>query len=358
MKILMFGAINSTHSAKWANSLVELGHQVMLVCGKTNRKKVEFSEKVIIHVLKFPGKLGYYLNVPIVKKIFREYKPDVVNVHYASGYGTLARLAKLHPLVISCYGSDIFDYPYRNKFNMYNIRKNLKYADALASTSHIMANRARAILNDCNLKIAVTPFGVNVDKFKPISVVHDKKHPIIGIVKYLEPIYDIPLLLKAFKIVYEKSIIKPELLIYGGGDLLTKLQVLAKELGIENHVSFKGTIPNAEVPNVINKMDIFVNCSKHESFGVALVEAMACGIPVVATDTPGFREVVDDGKTGIVLKDRQPETFANALLSLLNDEGLRKKYGEEGRKKVLREYNWTDNVKIMEELYYSLVEKH
>lgn len=357
MKILFFGAINSTHSAKWVNSLTELGHQVMFVCSKTNEKQVDFSEKVIIHVLKYPGKLGYYLNVPEVKKIFREYKPDVVNVHYASGYGTLARLAKLRPLVLSCYGSDVFDYPFHNKFNMYNIRKNLKYADAIASTSHVMADKAKEILNDPNLKVTVTPFGVNIDKFKPMNVVHDKKYQIIGIVKYLEPIYDIPLLLKAFKIVCERAVVTPMLLIYGGGTLLPQLQMLAKKLGIEEYVSFKGTIPNNEVPEAINGMDVFVNCSIRESFGVALVETMACGIPVVATDTPGFREVVDNGKTGIILEDRQPETLARALLSLLNDEDLRKKYSAEGRKKVLQLYDWNKNLKLMEELYYSLLRK-
>ncbi|MGX8690946.1 MAG: glycosyltransferase, partial [Bacteroidaceae bacterium] len=87
------------------------------------------------------------------------------------------------------------------------------------------------------------------------------------------------------------------------------------------------------------------------SFGVALVEAMACGIPVVATDTVGFREVVADAETGYVLKDRDPETMAQALLKLLSDKDLRERMGAAGRKRVLENYDWEQNVTTMENLF-------
>ena len=121
---------------------------------------------------------------------------------------------------------------------------------------------------------------------------------------------------------------------------------------------FFGTIPNAQVAGALQSFDVFVNCSVKESFGVAIVEAMSCGLPVVATDTAGFREVVDDGVTGFILADREPETMAEKIIELLNDSNLRKGMGFAGRKKVLELYDWEKNISIMENLYKKLSDKN
>lgn len=359
MKIMIIGAANSNHTKRWANALIERGHEILLVCRPDQKDDIgDLSPRVKTIYLKYGGQTySYFLNVPVMKQIFRKYKPDVVNAHYASGYGILARLSNLKPLVISVWGSDVFEYPNRNALCHSILKKNLNYADAVASTSHAMAKEVRKILNNSEKEVTVTPFGVDVKRFCPVDDKTEHKQPVIGIVKYLEPIYDIPLLITAFSILYKKSELKPTLAIYGGGHLLEELKQLTCRLGVEQVVMFYGTIPNTEVPKVLNTFDIFVNCSKQESFGVAIVEAMACMLPVVATDTPGFREVVDDGKTGLVLKDRRPETMAEALSKLLEDKELCQKFGYNGRKKVLAEYDWNKNVETMENLYRNLVKK-
>lgn len=359
MKILLIGALNSNHTKRWANAMAIRGHEVLVA-----HRPDQFDDMGDLHpyvktvALKYGGRsYSYYLNVPILKKIYQEFAPDVVNAHYASGYGLLARLAKVRPLVISMWGSDIFDYPYRNKFNHSVIIKNLNYCDAIASTSFAMADEARKVLGQPNKEIIVTPFGVNIYRFMPANKCTSNERPIIGIVKYLEPIYDIPLLIKAFAIVHKKSEIKPLLHIYGGGRLLEELKDLANTLGVGDDVVFFGTIPNAQVADALQSFDVFVNCSVKESFGVAIVEAMSCGLPVVATDTVGFREVVDDGVTGFILADREPETMAERIIELLKDAGLRKEMGSAGRKKVLELYDWEKNISLMENLYKSLNDK-
>lgn len=358
MRIMLFGSLISTHSAKWVNSLAARGHEVMLVSYPIQSKKnIQFDSKVTVHLLHFAGKLGYYLNVLEVKKLVKSWKPDVVNVHYASGFGTLTRLAGVHPLVVSCYGSDVFTYPFLNRFNLYNIKKNLNYADAVCCTSHIMADQARLVLGNPNKKITVTPFGVNVKNCTPTTKKIDNKRPIIGIVKYLEPIYDLPLLINAFNLLYQQSENKPLLKIYGDGHLRDELISLTEKLGIKDSVYFMGPIPNIEVPNAVNEMDIFVNCSQKESFGVNMVEAMACEVPVVATDTAGAREVINQNVTGIVLPDRNPETMASIFKELLADKDRRIAMGKAGRERVLRLYDWEKNVIIMENLYQLLTKK-
>lgn len=355
MKIMLIGAATSNHTKRWINSLSRKGHDVLLLCrGDQKDEQGEIDSKVKIHYLRFGGGIGYYLNVIEARKVYKTFKPEVVNAHYATGYGTLARLAMLRPLVISCWGSDVYEYPYLSKHNRNLLRKNLTYADAIASTSYAMAEQAKWACGNNKKTVTVTPFGVDVKKFAPREKEkHDR--PIIGIVKYLEPIYDIPLLIKAFSIVYKHEDTKPILEIYGDGSLKNELIALTQELEVQDCVHFNGTIPNTQVPEVLNSFDVFVNCSKAESFGVAVVEAMACEIPVIVTNTEGFKEVVVDGETGIVLKDRKPETMAKALTTLLHDKEMCSIMGKKGRERVLDIYDWDKNVMVMEKLYEDVI---
>jgi glycosyltransferase involved in cell wall biosynthesis len=199
--------------------------------------------------------------------------------------------------------------------------------------------------------VTVTPFGVDVNQFKKDENRKYNERPVIGIIKYLKPIYNIPLLIKAFAIVKEKATIKPLLHIYGSGPLKDELVSLTRELGIYDDVIFFETIPNIEVPKALNTMDIFVNSSNVESFGVNIVEAMACGLPVVATPCPGPKEVIDNGVTGVVLKDWDYEELAEELIKLVESKTLREQYGKAGREKVLREYDWSKNVETLIKVY-------
>lgn len=357
MKVLFIGSQKSNHSKKWVNNLVARGHEVLLVCQNEGiDSSVEFDCRVKTHMLKFGGSKSYIMNVPELKRIYKDYKPDVVNVHYASGYGLMATLARVRPLVLNCYGSDIFVAPQGSKIIKYIVKKILNLADAVAATSKAMAVEAERIMGDSSKRVTVTPFGVDVSLFKKDENRSYSTRPIIGIIKYLKPEYNIPLLLNAFAIVSERSAVKPLLHIYGSGPLKDEFIALSKELGIFDDVTFFDTIPNQEVPKALNTMDVFVNSSNVESFGVNIVEAMACELPVVATPCPGPKEVIDNGITGVVLSSWDPKEFADELIKLVESPALRERYGKAGREKVLREYDWSKNVETLIDVYNKVVQ--
>lgn len=358
MKILILAAADSNHTKKWVNSLAIRGYDVLLVSRMDQTGMIsEISSKVQYQSLRFGGGIGYYLNSFQLRRILRQFNPDVVNAHYATGYGTLARISNARPFVISCYGSDVYDFPYHSNFNLKLLKKNLFWADAIASTSESMAEHVKKILSEDNLDITVTPFGVDTDVFKLFKKKCNKR-PVIGIVKYLEPVYDIELLIKAFSIVCKTTKYDPVLMIYGGGSLENELRLLSEELCVSESVIFKGTVKNEEIPEALNEFDIFVNCSKMESFGVTVVEAMSCECPVIVTQTEGYKEIVVDGETGIVLSDREPETMAKAMVYLLDDQEKRIKMGKQGRKRVKEKYDWEKNVMIMERLFHNVAQKY
>src|SRR5690606_19603704 len=91
------------------------------------------------------------------------------------------------------------------------------------------------------------------------------------------------------------------LVVAGGGELLDRYRERARAAGVASRVHFLGSVPHAELPGVLRSADVLVLTTEPpESFGIVLIEAMACGLPTIATDYPGVRAVVDDGETGLL----------------------------------------------------------
>lgn len=114
------------------------------------------------------------------------------------------------------------------------------------------------------------------------------------------------------------------------------LHRLVTELGLEDRVTFSGQVPDAT--RYVQLMDIAVNASDHEPFGIVLLEAMALGVPVVAVDAGGPAEIVQDGVSGLLVATADPERFADALHRLAGDAALRERLAEAGRARYDAEF--------------------
>jgi glycosyltransferase involved in cell wall biosynthesis len=150
------------------------------------------------------------------------------------------------------------------------------------------------------------------------------------------------------------------LTIVGKGPLRGELEHMAADLGVMNVTTFTGWVPYAEVPAYLNQLDIFVAPSRmeSESFGVAILEASSCGIPVVVSDVGGLPEVVKHGETGVVVESENVGAFAEAMHRLICDRTLRKRMGDAGRNRVVSQYQWEANVSLMEDVYLRVLRKH
>jgi phosphatidylinositol alpha-mannosyltransferase len=126
--------------------------------------------------------------------------------------------------------------------------------------------------------------------------------------------------------------------------------------GVRERVRLLGAVPNDELPPIHAAGEVFVAAATgQESFGIALVEAMAAGLPVVATDIPGYREVVTDGVDGLLVPPRDPEALAAGLVRVLTEPQLAERLGRAGRERA-RSYDWSIVVDRLEELYGRAVE--
>jgi len=140
-----------------------------------------------------------------------------------------------------------------------------------------------------------------------------------------------------------------KLLIIGEGELKTNLIKLRSELGLDDRVLFLGH--RDDIPSLLNLMDIFVLSSRLEGCSISILEAMASGKPVIATSVGGNPELVLEGKTGLLFPSAEPEKLAETVIQLLKDEKLRKRMGEEGRKRVKEKFSKESMVKNYGELY-------
>lgn len=337
MRIVLLSAATSVHTQRWANAYVERGLEVHLVT--QHPTTVGYHRSVAVHGLPHFGGLGYLLNGWRLARLLRELKPDVVNAHYATGYGTLARSIRGVPLVLNVWGSDVFDFPGKSALHRWWVRRNLLRASQVVSTSEVMADRTRELVPE-RVRPVVVPFGVDTRTYAP-GPRNDARAVVVGTVKTLAPVYGIDVLIRAFALLVERT---PgamlRLRIVGDGPSRGELQELVVDQGVEQLVEFAGAVPHAQVLAELQRMDVFCALSRQESFGVAVIEASACALPVVVSDAGGLPEVVKDGVTGRVVPRNDPGAAASAMAQLVSSADLRQQWGTAGRAHVQANYEW------------------
>ncbi len=353
MRILYLAHSGSPHNQKWVRHFVRRGDEVH-IASLVN----EPIEGAIVHPLHRPTgtKLDYFFNIGLVKRLVKELKPDILHSHYAISYGFLGALSGYHPFVISIWGMDVLGFPKTSFLHRRILCWSLSQTDAVCATSQQLAEAVKSYLSNSKDPV-VTPFGIDLEGFCPATS-NKEKGLTIGIIKSLEPKYGVEYLICAFAQMQEK-LPNSRLLIVGGGYLRQGLEKLASELRVSEKIKFTGPVAHASVPAWLNQIDIFVNPSVHESetFGVAVLEASAMEIPVIVSRIGGLPEVVQEGITGFLVPPKDVNTIAKKIELLASDVNLRRRMGKAGREFVTKNYDWNENVKIMERLYDSLVER-
>lgn len=356
-KILLLGDANSSHTVKWAMGVASCGFTVKLFSLTPYSGGVLTENEIEVHSTanSSRNKYMYPFASSEVKELIREFKPDILHAHYASSYGFLGALSGFHPFVVSVWGSDVYDFPHKGFLQKAIFKFNLKRADRICSTSHIMAEEIKKYTGK---QITVIPFGVDLNAFKPLSVHHVFEHNaiVIGTVKTLEEGYGIEYLIDAFSRLRVRLKNYPiKLLIIGKGSLEKELKTKVKDMLIEGDTVFTGFVAPSGVPYYHNMLSIAVFPSLSESFGVSVVEAMACEKPVVVTNVGGLPEVVENNVTGLVVPPANTKKLADALEILVKDESMRIAFGKQGRQRVERLYNWENNLSSMVNVYKELL---
>jgi D-inositol-3-phosphate glycosyltransferase len=212
-------------------------------------------------------------------------------------------------------------------------------------------------------KISVAPCGVDLGLFTAAgpAAPRPRRHRILSVGR-LVPRKGVDLVIRALPQLAAAGYHDVELLIVGGGadsgvlhadPEVRRLMALAAELGVQSQVELLGQVPRAEMPAIFRSADVVVCTPWYEPFGIVPLEAMACGVPVVAAAVGGLRDTVVDHGTGIHVPPRDPEAITSALALLLGNPALQAELGAAGQKRARSRYSW-DRVAAETEKAYQL----
>lgn len=366
MRILLLSDTYSEHTEKWALGLASRGYEIGLF--SFNKSSYPwYQNKTHITVLYEPNeksysnsvldKLSYVKYVGSLKKSIQLFKPDILHAHYATSYGLIGALSGFHPFVISAWGTDVMKFPQKNIVFKSILKYNLKNAEAICATSNTIKDYLVPITSQ---SIHVIPFGVDMNEFckKNVSSLFDSQTFVVGSIKPLEKIYNIDVLIQAFSVFKSKHSQQPiKLIIIGEGSEELNLKKQVSDLKLMDEVVFTGRIPFSEVSRYFNMLDVFVNISDYESFGVSVIEAMACELPVIVTNTGGLKEIVENDNFGSLVEIKNVNQTAQEIEKYFLDRDKKARVGINARKKVMEKYNWHDNIEQMITLYKQVIKR-
>jgi glycosyltransferase involved in cell wall biosynthesis len=267
------------------------------------------------------------------------------------------------PVVVSLHGSDVFVaerlWPARHA-----AQRTFGRIDWITACSHDLGSRTAA-LGAAADRITVIPYGVDASRFCPDPASREAIRRQYGIAG------DVPVLFTAGRFVRKKGFEhlidavagltprwpKLRLLIAGGGDLEEELRARARQRGVAERVHFVGVLAQGHVAAHLAAADIAVMPSVHDEAGNVdglpntVLEAFASGTPLVATRVGGIPSVVTDGRTGVLVPERDSEALANAIDALAADPGRRAALGLAAREESLRERTWERVAEQFEVVY-------
>jgi glycosyltransferase involved in cell wall biosynthesis len=287
-------------------------------------------------------------------------RPDVVHVQHPLErlryVRDVARLERTRwPLVVtahSFFGEHTDDVIHRF------MAPNLHAADRVIAVSPHIADQAVSLGVD-HARVRVIRSGIDVDRFRPgdraaarsfLSVAPDR--PTVLFVGNLEPRKQVDVLLRGLA-----QVPGADLAIIGTGhsagadDQTAPLHALVADLGLGERVRFEGRVDGATLMRWYAAADVFALASSSEAQGIVALEAMACGLPVVASAVGGLVGTVEDGRTGYLVPSGHVEPLARRLGDLLSDAQRRQAMGDAARAHVVREFTWQRAVDATLEVY-------
>lgn len=293
-------------------------------------------------------------------RLFRREAAAVVHCHdiQAATYGTLAGCIARVPTILTMHGLGIF----RQKRSASLLPRLGRWMDRVIFVGHWLQRYAEDEFGMVPRRPMVIHNGVDVGAFSPgegepalraeLGIAADAV--VVGTVGNLRPVKDYPCLVRAFARA-RQSVPGAVLLFVGDGVERPTLEALAQELGIAEAVRFAGD--RNDVPRLLRLFGVFALSSKTEGISVALLEAMATGLPAVVTDTGGNPEVLAEGETGHLVPVGDAERLGDALAGLLSDPDRRRAWGAAARERVVADFSFERMLREYEALYGQLARR-
>jgi len=350
--------------------LAKLGHDVTVFTSRYPAGDYKYPEIIEVRRFRPLFRIG---NAPFIPQLFNIKDYDIVHLHYPFFFGgeIICLLKKLQSTkyVITYHNDVLLEGQIKIFLDRYHkmvMNTVLKNAEIIFTLSMDYARHSimKDILKEKKPLVMEMPNGVDLEKFNPnVGYAEIKtRHGIggediilfVGALDHAHYFKGLEYLLKSFAKLKDSN---SYLVIVGDGELKEYYISLAKKLDIFNKTIFAGKVSNEDLPKYYAASDLVVLPSTGiENFPLVLLEAMAAGKPVITSNIPGVRVVVNEGIDGFLTKPKDVEGLASKVQYLLENKDIRKKFGREGRKKVEEKYSWEKIAKNLEKIYKEIIE--
>jgi len=353
-----------------ALGLARLGHDVTVFTAQYPHGEYADSEEFTVCRLPALFRIG---NAPFLPGLLGLKGFDIIHLHHPFIFGAemvwAVSKARAMPYVLTHHNDLIGDGMRRHLFDAYSAVSAKLVSGGASRFAAVSLGHAAS----CNLTpffrkrwdhVVEVPNGVDTDLFHPkldgnsVRRRHDISHCarivlFVGVLDRAHHYKGVDYLLRVFSQVDGDNNV---LMIVGDGELKDQFVNLAGQLGIAYRVCFVGAVPHSDLGPYYAAADVLVLPSfAPESFGLVLVEAMACGKPVIAHDSPGVRSVVREGVDGFLVQAGEARDLASRMKSLLEDPLQCRRMGEQGRARVENNYTWPKIVSRLVQVYEAVL---
>jgi glycosyltransferase involved in cell wall biosynthesis len=349
----------SIHTQRWTEYFATRGHVVHLITYDPMGRDIQ---GVTEHIITSRWKNLYLSFIPrhsAIKKLVKKIRPDLIHAHFIAKYGFHLMGLNVRPLVVSAWGDDILILPKKSRLIYLYTKKVLTNVDRVYAVSHNICNQIITDFNTPADKVRYLPFGIDLDLFTPLP---DKKPGDRTTVEVFSnrgffPVYDNETLVRGFASAYqENSLLR--LTLKGEGPDEQRVRDLVSSLGISDVVTFKKKTDYNDVPNDYRNADIFVTTSQSDGTPVSVLEAMASGLPCIATTVGGIPEWIEDKKNGLLISPGSPEDLAEKILLLAQNPGICSDLGDAARETIKRDGQWNTLMAQAEKDYQALIKTY
>lgn len=326
-------------------------------------------ELAVTRVGMFPEMFAFSMRAyEKVRQLLCQRRFDIIHDNQTLGYGILLMKAfKIpivatvhHPLPIDrktdlAYLERVQDRLWRIMFYPFLMQHVVtKRMDRVITVSASAAEETKNVFKVPTQKLRVIYNGIDTTIFRKVDG-EDKQHGhLIMVGNSQDRKKGLVYLLEALRLLQRKNDVKLTIVDRGLPDNEYAPQ-LVNRYNLDGRVNFTGKVGLEELVEHYSRAEVAVVPSLYEGFGLPAAEAMACGLPVIATTAGALPEVVEDGKSGILVPPQDAHALAKAIEQLLNDEQLRRVMGEEGRKRVQTHFTWEQAAKKTLEVYQEVL---
>jgi spore coat protein SA len=338
----------------------------VFIFGAKFRKQLEFEQNDAITFYRYPKQGKTYIEQVIAE--LQELKPDIIQIENRPRFARAVRLAMPKAKIILFMHSTLFlSRPHIGREELLTC---LEATDRIVVNSQYLKDYLLEEFNGSSSKITVNHLGVDIDQFRPKW--HQEEKEAAEVLRKEWGVSDKKILLYVGRLVEIKGVhhileampeiikVDPSIVLFIAGTTLSptssnleyvdKLQKLAEK--VKGHVTFTQFIPHNEIHKWFQMADLLVVPSAAEPFGLINVEAMAVGTPVIATDSGGIPEIIDNGKTGILIQpERVHEELIWKIVSLFMNPADLMKMGVKSVMKVRAHFTWSHTAQRQLGLY-------